>query len=60
MKRIGLVGGMSWTSTLDYYRLINEGINQRLGGLHAADCVVDVCSEAMRKFKLGSLVDDVV
>ena len=33
MKTIGLLGGMSWESTIPYYRLINEGIKQRLGGL---------------------------
>ena len=36
MKTIGLIGGMSWESSLLYYRLINQGINQRLGGLHSA------------------------
>ena len=36
MKTIGLLGGMSWESTLDYYRAINEGIKNALGGLHSA------------------------
>ena len=36
MKTIGLLGGMSWESTLDYYRAINEGVKKRLGGLHSA------------------------
>lgn len=36
MKTIGLIGGMSWESTIPYYRLINEGIKQQLGGLHSA------------------------
>ncbi len=36
MRIIGLLGGMSWESTAAYYRLINEGIKQRLGGLHSA------------------------
>ncbi|XRE43865.1 Aspartate racemase [Tenacibaculum discolor] len=40
MKKIGLVGGISWTSTLDYYKYINEGINQRLGGLSSAECLI--------------------
>ncbi len=31
MKTIGLLGGMSWESTIPYYRLINEGVKQRLG-----------------------------
>ena len=36
MKTIGLLGGMSWESTIPYYRLINEAVKQRLGGLHSA------------------------
>ena len=36
MKTIGLLGGMSWESTVGYYRAINEGVKQRLGGLHSA------------------------
>ncbi|TDQ30185.1 aspartate/glutamate racemase family protein [Tenacibaculum caenipelagi] len=40
MKKIGLVGGISWTSTLDYFKYINEGINQRLGGLNSAECLI--------------------
>jgi aspartate racemase len=40
LKRIGLLGGMSWESTAVYYRLVNELVASRLGGLHSADCVV--------------------
>jgi aspartate racemase len=40
MKKIGLVGGISWVSTMDYYKFINEGINKRLGGLNFAECVI--------------------
>jgi amino-acid racemase len=40
MKRIGLLGGMSWESTAEYYRLVNEQVAERLGGLHSADCIV--------------------
>jgi aspartate racemase len=40
MRRIGLLGGMSWESSAEYYRLINEMTRQRLGGLHSADCVL--------------------
>jgi aspartate racemase len=40
MKKIGLIGGMSWTSTLDYYKFINEGINVKLGGLNFAECII--------------------
>lgn len=36
MKTIGLLGGMSWESTAEYYRLINQEVRQRLGGLHSA------------------------
>jgi len=36
VKTIGLLGGMSWESTETYYRLINEGVKERLGGLHSA------------------------
>jgi aspartate racemase len=35
-----LVGGISWTSTLDYYRFINEGVNNKLGGLNFAECLI--------------------
>ncbi len=40
MKKIGLIGGISWTSTIDYYKYINEGINAKLGGLNFADCII--------------------
>ncbi|HEY6940173.1 aspartate/glutamate racemase family protein [Dokdonella sp.] len=40
MKTIGLIGGMSWESTLGYYRLVNEGVKHRLGGLHSARLVL--------------------
>lgn len=40
MKTLGLMGGMSWESTVPYYRLINEGIKARLGGLHSARLVL--------------------
>ncbi|MEU3777030.1 aspartate/glutamate racemase family protein [Streptomyces sp. NPDC032472] len=40
MKTIGLLGGMSWESTAEYYRLLNEFTRDRLGGLHSARCVV--------------------
>lgn len=36
MKTIGLIGGMSWESTVSYYRIINEEVKKRLGGLHSA------------------------
>lgn len=40
MKVIGLIGGMSWESSVEYYRLLNEFTRQRLGGLHSAECVM--------------------
>jgi aspartate racemase len=40
MKTIGLIGGMSWESTREYYRIINERVAARLGGLHSAQCVL--------------------
>src|SRR4051794_41874215 len=40
MRRIGLLGGMSWESSIEYYRLVNELVAERLGGLHSADCVL--------------------
>lgn len=40
MKTIGLIGGMSWESTIPYYRQINETIKERLGGLHSAKIVL--------------------
>jgi aspartate racemase len=40
VKRIGLLGGMSWESSIEYYRLVNEITRDRLGGLHSADCLL--------------------
>ncbi|MBZ0294603.1 MAG: aspartate/glutamate racemase family protein [Anaerolineae bacterium] len=40
MKTIGLLGGMSWESSLEYYRIINETVKQKLGGLHSADSLM--------------------
>lgn len=40
MKTIGLIGGMSWESTVPYYRLVNEVVKERLGGLHSAKVIV--------------------
>ena len=40
MKTIGLIGGMSWESTIPYYRIMNETVKQRLGGLHSARIVM--------------------
>ena len=40
MKTLGLIGGMSWESTIPYYRILNERVRQRLGGLHSAKLVL--------------------
>jgi len=40
MKTIGLIGGMSWQSSVAYYRRINEQVGERLGGLHSAECLM--------------------
>jgi aspartate racemase len=40
MKTIGLIGGMTWHSTVDYYRLLNEDVQRRLGGSHSASIVM--------------------
>ena len=40
MKTIGLIGGMSWESSTEYYRIINEEVKQRLGGFHSAKCIL--------------------
>ena len=40
MKTIGLIGGMSWESSIEYYRIINETVRKKLGGLHSAKNVM--------------------
>ncbi len=40
MKTIGLIGGMSWESSAEYYRLVNEQVKLQLGGLHSATCIL--------------------
>ncbi len=40
MKTIGLIGGMSWESTVTYYKIINEAVKEKLGGLHSAKCIL--------------------
>lgn len=43
MRRVGILGGMSWLSTLEYYRLMNSLVAQRLGGLHSMDMILHSC-----------------
>jgi aspartate racemase len=40
MKTIGMIGGMSWESSLEYYRIVNETVKSRRGGFHSARCVM--------------------
>lgn len=40
MKTIGLIGGMSWESTVTYYQIVNEVVKRELGGLHSAKCIL--------------------
>jgi len=40
MQTIGMIGGMSWESSLEYYRILNETVKERLGGLHSAKCIL--------------------
>jgi aspartate racemase len=40
MQTIGLIGGLSWESSLEYYRIINETVKKRMGGLHSAHCIL--------------------
>jgi len=66
MKTIGLLGGMSWESTIPYYRLINEGVKQRLGGLHSASLLlhsvdfheIEACQSSGDWDKAGEILAD--
>lgn len=40
MKKIGLIGGMSWESTVTYYQQLNKLLNHNLGGLHSAKIIL--------------------
>lgn len=40
MKTIGMIGGMSWESSIEYYRIVNEAVKERLGDLHSAKCLM--------------------
>lgn len=52
MKTIGLIGGMSWESTVTYYQIINETIKNKLGGLHSAKCILfSVNFEEIEKYQ---------
>lgn len=49
MKTIGLIGGITWLSTLDYYRLLNQKINERLGGVSSAKLIISSVNFAQVK-----------
>lgn len=40
MKTIGMIGGMSWESSIEYYRIINQTVREKLGGLHSAKSIM--------------------
>lgn len=59
MKKIGMLGGMSWESSATYYKLLNEEIKQRLGGLHSAKIILSsVDFEEIEKFQHSSLWEE--
>jgi aspartate racemase len=52
LKIIGLIGGMSWESSVEYYRVINEEVKNKLGGLHSAKCILySVDFEEIERFQ---------
>ena len=52
MKTIGMLGGMSWESTMSYYKLVNEGVKASLGGLHSAKvCMYSVDFDEIEKLQ---------
>lgn len=60
MKTIGLLGGMSWESTAEYYRLLNETVNDELGGLHSAKILMySVDFETLVALKHRGAWDDI-
>lgn len=66
MKTIGLIGGMSWESTSEYYRIINEEVKRRLGGLHSAKCIlfsvdfeeIEICQRQGEWEKAAKILSD--
>lgn len=56
MKTIGLVGGITWLSTMDYYRLLNQMVNERLGGVHS--CKLLISSLEFNEIKQLTFDDD--
>lgn len=59
MKKIGMLGGMSWESSATYYKLLNEEVKKRLGGLHSAKIILSsVDFEEIEKFQHSALWDE--
>jgi len=59
MKTIGLIGGMSWLSTAEYYRIINQEVNKRVGGLHSAKILMySVDFDTIEKMQTEGRWDD--
>lgn len=59
MKTIGLIGGMSWESSAEYYRIINEAVKSELGGLHSAKCLLySVDFEEIERFQAADRWDE--
>ena len=59
MKTLGLIGGMSWESTIPYYRIINETVRERLGGLHSARLILySVDFHAIERLQQAGAWDD--
>ncbi len=40
MKTVGMIGGMSWESSLEYYRIMNQAVKEKLGGFHSVQCIL--------------------
>ncbi|MBD3414388.1 MAG: amino acid racemase [Candidatus Aminicenantes bacterium] len=65
MKTIGMIGGMSWESSLEYYRILNQTVKQELGGFHSAKCVMfsvdfEEIEQLQHKGEWGKLTDIMV
>ncbi|MEV4315893.1 aspartate/glutamate racemase family protein [Actinocrispum sp. NPDC049592] len=59
MRTVGLLGGLSWVSSAEYYRLLNEHVNRELGGVHSASCVlVSVDFAEIERMQLEDRWDD--
>ena len=55
MKKVGLIGGISWVSTMDYYKYINEGVNAKLGGLNSAEILIYSLNFGAIQAKVGTI-----